>query len=1077
MRAPVQKTRPRRTGKQKAPVQGAEPAPPTGKGRPTHVRNRLIVAVAVVAAAIAGAGTPSVLAASGQLHDSQELVTLAEQTQDALALAHSLADERDDVTSYIAAGRPKSKAPSEQRSARVDRQVEELRADTDTPASLRSDLDGIAAVRRAALTGKSSALEAHQAYSTAITELHGLAEQLAQRTPPRAGEGGYALAELDSAVQQAAAARGLLLAALSVPRSTGTVIDPVTGLPTETSSSSDADTRQRDALSAAAQQARLRSDAALADFRGTAPKPARASFDSTVTGTDVNSADKYLATLTDQPTLSRSDLTASPKKLDAALSARVDLMRGVESALYDRRTKDLEALRDDDVTALEIRIAVLGALMLLAVGVATGMARSLTRPLAVLRLGSKRLAEADDPAAEEPVKFTGRNDEFAQAVRSVNALHAHAAALTERITTLESDRKHLVGQRQKMADAREELRGELAESAAQLDRLRTAIGGTFVNLALRTLGLVERQLAVIENLEEREQDPDRLATLFKLDHFATVMRRHSENLLVLAGTEHVQHAAGPVPLVDVVRAAVSEIERYERVRIAALPPHAHIAGFAADDLSHLLAELMENATSFSPPDLPVEISGWLLENGEVMLSVQDEGIGMTEERLERLNSRLADFDPEAPYDQEGEDGLGLGLYVVARLAQRHGVRVQLREQKQGGVAAVVVLPRTLLAAAPPVAAPASGHLAGTAPSYSFPGADAEANSNVLPGRATGDDPLVALAEKAVAVRQDEAADTTDTDPGTPADPGATPVDPGAAPADQPAAPAGQPASALSAAPVADADPATPADGAAQAEPALPAATDALAARAEHVDTDAHAAPGTHADPAGPAEGPAHADPATPAGPTHPDTDASAAAPTHADSVGSVDAAPATPADTETPAGPAAHADRDAPADHARHAAPLESPAETTMELWIPAQPEGSDAAGSDVAGSEAGPHGVSVDRDLTRAGGPDTVEGDGREHERASDEEEDRVTDKGLPKRTPKITAPTTAPRQRSGSVDADALRRRLGGFRQGAQAGYRDVEAEIAERTASHQRPATGAAGPAEPEEATGGTVEEASS
>ncbi|MFF7794048.1 nitrate- and nitrite sensing domain-containing protein [Streptomyces sp. NPDC007991] len=919
MRAPVQKSRPRRTGKQTAPVQGAEPTPPTGKGRPTHVRNRLIVAVAVVAAAIAGAGTPSVLAASGQLHDSQELVTLAEQTQGALALAHSLADERDDVTSYIAAGRPKSKAPSEQRSARVDRQVEELRGDSDTPASLRSDLDDIAAVRRSALTGKSSALEAHQAYSAAITELHRLAEQLAQQTPPRAGSGGQALAELDSAVQQAAAARGLLLAALSVPRGTETVIDPVTGLPTETSS--DADTRQRDALSAAAQQARLRSDAALADFRDTAPKAARASFDNTVTGTEVNSAEKYLAMLTDQPTLAGGELSTSTRKLDAALSARVDLMRGVESALYDRRTKDLEVLRDDDVTALEIRIAVLGALMLLAVGVATGMARSLTRPLAVLRLGSKRLAEAEVPAAEEPVKFTGRNDEFAQVVRSVNALHAHTVALTERISTLESDRKHLVGQRQKMADAREELRGELAQSAAQLERLRTAIGGTFVNLALRTLGLVERQLAVIENLEEREQDPDRLATLFKLDHFATVMRRHSENLLVLAGTEHVQHTAGPVPLVDVVRAAVSEIERYERVRIAALPPHAHIAGFAADDLSHLLAELLENATSFSPPDLPVEISGWLLENGEVMLSVQDEGIGMAEDRLERLNARLADFDPEAPYDQEGEDGLGLGLYVVARLAHRHGVRVQLREQKQGGVAAVVVLPRGLLAAAPAVAVPASGPLTGSGHTVAFPGADAEANSNVLHGRAGNGDPLVTLAEKAV--EREEAA----------------------------------------------------------AEPAAPA----------------------------------------------------------------------------------------------------ETPAETTMVLAPIPQDEPAPGHAPPAADGESAPQGPPAPDDETRTGGAgenDTAEGEAEaEHERAPDDEEDRVTDKGLPKRTPKITAPSQAPRQRTGSVDAEALRRRLGGFRQGAQAGYREVEAEIAEKTASHQRPDTGAAQPAESEEATGGTVEEASS
>ncbi|WP_413253321.1 nitrate- and nitrite sensing domain-containing protein [Streptomyces violaceus] len=963
MRAPVQKTRPRRTGKQTAPVQGAEPTPATGKGRPTHVRNRLIVAVAVAAAAIAGAGTPSVLAASGQLHDSQELVTLAEQTQDALGLAHSLADERDDVTSYIAAGRPKAKAPSEQRSARVDRQVEELRADTDTPDSLRSDLDDIAAVRRAALTGKSSALEAHQAYSTSITQLHRLAEQLAQQTPPRAGSGAYARAELDSAVQQAAAARGLLLAALSVPRGE-TVTDPVTGLPTETSS--DADARQRDALSAAAQQARLRSDAALADFRDTAPKAARTSFDSTVTGTEVNSAEKYLATLTDQPTLGGSELSVNTKRLDAALSARVDLMRGVESALYDRSTKDLEALRDDDVTALEIRIAVLGALMLLAVGVATGMARSLTRPLAVLRLGSKRLAEAADPVAEEPVRFTGRNDEFAQVVRSVNALHTHAAALTERIATLESDRKHLVGQRQKMADAREELRGELAESVAQLERVRTAIGGTFVNLALRTLGLVERQLAVIENLEEREQDPDRLATLFKLDHFATVMRRHSENLLVLAGTEHVQHAAGPVPLVDIVRAAVSEIERYERVRIAALPPHAHIAGFAADDLSHLLAELMENATSFSPPDLPVEVSGWLLENGEVMLSVQDEGIGMTEDRLGRLNSRLADFDPEAPYDQEGEDGLGLGLYVVARLAHRHGVRVQLRQQKQGGVAAVVVLPRTLLAAAPHAAVPASGPLSGTVHTVSFPGADAEANSNVLHGRANGGDPLVTLAEKAV--RREEIAGAVD-------------------------------------------------------------------------------------------EATEHPEPAAPAAP----------------------AAPAEPAASAEPAGPAVPA------------APAETPAETTMELLLPAARAEPAAAPLGAAGpapqaapeptrhesavddGESVPQGPPAHDHETRTGGAG-----GNEHaegEAEADAEHERVTDKGLPKRTPKITAPETVPRQRSGSVDAAALRRRLGGFRQGAQAGYREVEAEIAEQTASHKRPATGTSGPAESEEATGGTAEEASS
>ncbi|MFF8995191.1 nitrate- and nitrite sensing domain-containing protein [Streptomyces sp. NPDC014983] len=975
----MQKKRPRRTGRQTAPEK-AVPETPVGSGRPTHVRTRLIVAVAVVAAAVAGAGVPSLLTASSDVSDSQELVTLAARTQDALALANSLADERDEVTSYIAAGRPESKAPSKDRSTRVDRQAEDLRADSGTPADLRGDLDRIATVRRAALTGKSTALQAHQAYSATITELHRVAEQLAEQMPPRAGSGAYALAELDSAVQQSAAARGLLLAALDVPATTQTVINPVTGLPTTTSVPTEAGRKQRDALTAAAQQARLRSDAALADFRETAPKAAVDAFDSTVTGADVNSAEKYLDTFTAQPTFPDGAPAVSAAKLDAALSGRIDLMRGAESALYEHRTQALEKLRDDDVTALEIRVAVLGALMLVAVGLATAMARTLTRPLSVLRRGTARLAEPGDAATREPIAFTGRNDEFAQVVRSVNALHAHAVALHERVATLETDRKHLVGQRQKMADAREELRAELAEASAALGRVRASIGGTFVNLALRTLGLVERQLAVIEGLEDREQDPERLSTLFKLDHFATVMRRHSENLLVLAGTEHVQQHHGPVPLVDVVRAAVSEIERYEQVRIAALPPHAHIAGFAADDLSHLLAELMENATTFSPPEVPAEVSGWLLESGEVMLSVQDEGIGMAEDRLTRLNARLADFDPDSAYDQEGDDGLGLGLYVVARLAHRHGVRVQLREQKQSGVAAVVVLPAPILAEAPATAVPPRT-VTSTTGTFSLPGATAEADANVLPTRpkdgAEQQDPLVALAEKAVR-------------------------DAGVEPEREAAS--GQ-------------------------EPAAgePGTSDA----AEAAEEAGHESAG------GPAEETTHEQ--------------------------------AGPGPEET---------------HARPKAPVETFAETTMELLLPLtdEPVGAPTDESAASASEASeaseasvtsaapaaPAGPaarpSAEHTATEPQAPAAAEHTGHPRPEAEDDDgeaEERLTSKGLPKRTPKITAPAPPPRQRSTSVDAEALRRRLGGFRRGAQAGYRDVEAEIADHS----------------EEATGGPVEEASS
>lgn len=946
-----------------------------------------------MAAAIAGAGAPSVIAASGQLNDSQNLVTSAERTQDALALAHSLADERDEVTSFLAAGRPKGDGPSERRSARVDRQVDELRVaavEADAPASFLKTLDAIAAVRRAALTGESSALDAHRAYSTALTELHGLAEDLAEKIPPRAGSGAHALADLDTAVQQAASTRGLLLAALSVPTSKQTTTDPITGLPTTTTTSSAAATKQRNALTAAAQQGYVREQAALADFAGTAPKADRASYDSTVNGPDVEAAEKYLGSLADQPTLSDAELATSTKKLDAALSSRVELMRGVEASLNTQRAEELAQLRDDDVTGLEIRVAILGALMLLAVGVSTGMARSLTRPLSVLRRGSARLAA--EPGTGEPVKFTGRNDEFAQVVRSVNTLHTHALALQERLGTLEGDRKHLIGQRQKMADERDRFRTELAEAAAHLEQVRQNIHGTFVSLALRTLGLVERQLGVIEGLEEREQDPERLATLFKLDHFATVMRRHSENLLVLAGAEHGHQHPGPVPLVDVVRAAVSEVERYERVRISALPPHAHLAGFAADDISHLVAELLENASSFSPPDIPVEVSGWLLESGEVMLSVQDEGIGMTGERLERLNTRLAAFDPEDAYDEESGEGLGLGLYVVARLAHRHGVRVQLREQKQGGITAVVVLPKALLAAGPTVAVPqaATTRTPGGASAMSLPGADAEVNSNVLYGR-QGRDPLIAAAEETL--RETDGAGST--------------LAPGPAATAEPAATAGT---------AATADPTGPSDPAESSEPSgpeQPSASEQL---------PASAAP--EADqPAGPETTMVLMAPVPPASPAGEPAEPGAASPSDA---------------------PAIRLPAQAGADH-----------RTTASRTAPARP--------------ADPYAIGPDAHDRVPDGPQDAQ-DSADPQGAQETPE-RVTDKGLPKRTPKLAAPAPAAGPRSAPVDAEALRRRLGGFHRGASEGRREAEAEIAEQTSELQTPAEHAV------ETRGDTVEEASS
>ncbi|WUG81559.1 nitrate- and nitrite sensing domain-containing protein [Streptomyces sp. NBC_00455] len=699
--------------------------------RTTRVRRRLVAGVAVVGLAVLAAGAPAVYSASAELTDAQRLVTLSDLDQQTVSLAHDLADERDDVTVYIAGGRAKKDRLAADRATRVDSDIEEIGASA--PAALRHELATLPSVRRTALTGKSTALEANKAYSDLIEKVQEISGQLADRTPPEDAAATRAVADLGQAVGQASQTRGLLLGALAVPRPvTTSVYDPVTGTYVQSGGNGGADGRTRDALSAAAQQARVRELAALADFDQAAGPADQESLASTVSGPEVSTAESYLSRLADQPTLSASDLKTNPVKAGAALAARTDQMRGVEASLGIRQAKRTAALRDDAVTALELRIALAGFLLLLTIGVGAAVARTLTRPLAVLRIGAARLAGA--PESEEPIVFTGRNDEFAQVVRSINALHTRVVTADARAEALAGDRRDLRGSRDRFDAERAMLEADTAEVTARLDRLRHTVRATFVNLSLRSLGLVERQLTVIESLEEREQDPEALATLFKLDHMATVLRRHSENLLVLAGTEHGHgQGAGPVPLVDVLRASVSEIERYERVAIQSLPPHAQIAGFAADDISHLVAELLENATAFSPPEAHVQLSGWLLENGEVMLSVQDEGIGMSPGRRTELNALLADPDASRP-GAPGDEQSGLGLHVASLLARRHGVRVELREQKQGGVAAVVVLPSALLPDGPPVPPPHFVPESGTAPAISLPGSMAESNSNTIPTR-------------------------------------------------------------------------------------------------------------------------------------------------------------------------------------------------------------------------------------------------------------------------------------------------------------------------------------------------------
>jgi PAS domain S-box-containing protein len=234
--------------------------------------------------------------------------------------------------------------------------------------------------------------------------------------------------------------------------------------------------------------------------------------------------------------------------------------------------------------------------------------------------------------------------------------------------------------------------------------LRKSIGDLLHNLARRSQGLVDRQLELIDELERSEVDPDRLDELFRMDHLATRMRRNVENLIVLSGVDQRRRWSESVPLRDVVEAAVAEVEEYSRVQVAGVHDLT-LAGQAASDVAHLLAELVENATSFSSPTTTVEVSGGPTGNGYV-LEIEDHGIGMSDGELAEANRRLAE-----PLAADVAVSRMMGFHVVGRLAARHGIRVQLRHCWFGGVTALVLLPAVLLgsagehpAMAPPVPA-------------------------------------------------------------------------------------------------------------------------------------------------------------------------------------------------------------------------------------------------------------------------------------------------------------------------------------------------------------------------------------
>ncbi|MEV0895800.1 nitrate- and nitrite sensing domain-containing protein [Actinoplanes sp. NPDC049802] len=231
------------------------------------------------------------------------------------------------------------------------------------------------------------------------------------------------------------------------------------------------------------------------------------------------------------------------------------------------------------------------------------------------------------------------------------------------------------------------------QSAVDEANVRRGINEVFLNIARRSQTLLHRQLSLLDRMERRETDPQELEDLYRVDHLATRMRRHAEDLVILAGAAPGRGWRNPVPVIDVVRGAISEVEDYKRVDIRSIVTSA-LVGRAVGDVIHLLAELIENATSYSPPHTRVQVVGQVLPNGYAV-EIEDRGLGMSAEALEQTNRRLAE-----PPEFDPADSARLGLFVVAQLAHRHGIRVSLRASAYGGVTAVALIPGDLVTGGP-----------------------------------------------------------------------------------------------------------------------------------------------------------------------------------------------------------------------------------------------------------------------------------------------------------------------------------------------------------------------------------------
>jgi len=422
-----------------------------------------------------------------------------------------------------------------------------------------------------------------------------------------------------------------------------------------------------------------------AQFDANATEAQHEFFEETVAGPEVDKVGAFVDKALESADNPR--LGINPQFWFDAMSVKLDRMRAVEERLSADVIATSSAVRRGADRRAFTYSLLLAAALALAVALALVTARSLILPM-------RRLERAAEDTATKRLPSVVRRLQDGEQVD----LEVESAP------PIEVRSKDEIGH---LAGAFNSVHQVAVQVAGREAALRRSVGDMFLNLARRSQSLIERQLEVIDELETSGSATEVRAGLGELDHLATRMRRNSENLIVLSGSEPARRWRGPIELTEVVLASVGEVKEHTRVELLPLD-QVQLAGHAAGDVMHLLAELIENAVTFSAPGTKALVAGQPLPAG-YLLEIEDQGLGMTDEQLVKVNQRLAN-----PPDVDFALARMLGFFVVTQLAAKHGIKVQLRHSWYGGVTALVLLPRQLLVNPAELGPPGDGAVMRTA---------------------------------------------------------------------------------------------------------------------------------------------------------------------------------------------------------------------------------------------------------------------------------------------------------------------------------------------------------------------------